>query len=159
MSENILSSESSGPPTLTRDGRRWLEARADHLRVVVLPELQTLLDGGDHSVADEHERLLGELEGLVRLLDASKDVADTPDDPDVVELGEVVTIALEDGSFERYLLVDPSESIVLGGTRVSADSPLGQVLLGRRVGDEVEVDAPAGNYRCRIAAAERLAPT
>lgn len=145
-------------PSFTRDGRRWLEARADHLRSVVVPELQVLLDGGDHSVADEHERLLRELEALEELIERSVIVDDQPDDPAVVELGETVTIALEDGSFERYRLVDPMESAVLGGSRVPADSPLGAALLGRRVGDEIEVDAPGGAYRCRVTSAERLDP-
>ena len=32
----------------------------------------------------------------------------------------------------------------------SVESPLGQALVGRRVGDQVEVDTPAGRFRCRI---------
>jgi transcription elongation GreA/GreB family factor len=40
--------------------------------------------------------------------------------------------------------------------RISVRSPLAQALLGHRVGEEVEVAAPTGPYRCRILAAERL---
>jgi transcription elongation factor GreA len=158
MTDSVSTPGNAMGPSFTRDGRRWLETRADHLRSVVVPELQVLLDGGDHSVADEHERLLRELEALEDLIERSMIVDDQPDDPAVVELGETVTIALEDGSFERYRLVDPMESAVLGGSRVPADSPLGTALLGRRVGDEIEVDAPGGAYRCRVTSAERLDP-
>jgi transcription elongation factor GreA len=33
---------------------------------------------------------------------------------------------------------------------VSPDSPLGRALLGRRTGEEVEVEAPRGAWRARI---------
>jgi transcription elongation factor GreA len=33
---------------------------------------------------------------------------------------------------------------------VSPDSPVGRALLGRKVGDEVDVDAPSGRWRARI---------
>ena len=98
------------------------------------------------------------MEALDGLIERSSTVDDRPNDPAIVELGETVTIALEDGSFECYRLVDPMESAVLGGSRVTADSPLGTALLGRRVGDEVEVAAPGGAYRCRVTSAERLDP-
>ena len=49
----------------------------------------------------------------------------------------------------RYLVVDPIEA-PLDDVRISVESPLAQALIGRRVGEQVEVDAPAGRYRCRI---------
>ena len=48
---------------------------------------------------------------------------------------------------------------LLVGERVSSLSPLGQALLGRRIGDEVDVPAPGGHYRCVIKSATRTAPT
>ncbi len=33
---------------------------------------------------------------------------------------------------------------------VSPDSPVGDALLGRKVGDEVEIQAPKGSWRARI---------
>jgi transcription elongation GreA/GreB family factor len=45
-----------------------------------------------------------------------------------------------------------------GGRRVSAQSPLGHALLGRRVGGEVDVPAPGGHYRCTIESATRTFP-
>jgi transcription elongation GreA/GreB family factor len=33
---------------------------------------------------------------------------------------------------------------------VSPDSPVGRALMGARVGDEVEIDAPSGAWRARI---------
>ena len=33
---------------------------------------------------------------------------------------------------------------------VSPDSPLGMALLGAKVGDEVEIEAPRGSWRARV---------
>jgi transcription elongation GreA/GreB family factor len=41
--------------------------------------------------------------------------------------------------------------------RISVDSPLGRALLGRHVGDSVEVEVPKGSYRCTITQASRRA--
>jgi Transcription elongation factor, GreA/GreB, C-term len=68
------------------------------------------------------------------------------------ERGDAVEIA--GGSPERFLIVHPVEA-PLDDTRISAHSPLARALLGRRIGDDVEVHAPGGAYRCRILAAER----
>ena len=39
---------------------------------------------------------------------------------------------------------------------VSAQSPLGRALLGRKVGDTVRYDAPAGEFEVKITAARPL---
>src|SRR5438094_6015164 len=53
-------------------------------------------------------------------------------------------VEIEDEQGER-LEVEISS---VGG--VSPDSPVGRALLGRKVGDEVDVDAPSGRWRARI---------
>jgi transcription elongation factor GreA len=59
-----------------------------------------------------------------------------------VEVGSHVEIEDEDG--QRMTM----EISSVGG--VSADSPAGRALLGAKVGDEVEIDAPKGPWRARI---------
>jgi transcription elongation factor GreA len=66
---------------------------------------------------------------------------------DAVSVGSRVTIDGDDG--ER---MDVEISSVGG---VSPESPLGKALLGRKVGDEVVVEAPSGAWRARIAAINR----
>ena len=39
--------------------------------------------------------------------------------------------------------------------RISEESPFGRALLGRKAGDEVVVEAPAGNIRYKITAIQR----
>src|SRR5881409_470417 len=61
---------------------------------------------------------------------------------DAVVVGTRVEIQDEHG--ERMEV----EISSVGG--VSPDSPVGRALLGRKVGDEVDVDAPSGRWRARI---------
>jgi Transcription elongation factor, GreA/GreB, C-term len=78
-----------------------------------------------------------------------------PGQPGVVELGDEVTVEFTAGESERFLLVHPVEA-PLDQLRISVQSPLARALLGRRVGEQVEVQAPGGRYRCRILAARRF---
>ncbi|HYT26028.1 MAG TPA: GreA/GreB family elongation factor, partial [Actinomycetota bacterium] len=141
---------------LTRQGRRLLAERAYRLRTHVLPELRAALDDRERDGRGdtEYERAVDELRRLSWLVEHAADAEELPDDPDVVELGETVTVQIGGGALERFLIVHPVEA-PLDNTRISAHSPLARALLGRRIGDEVEVDAPVGTYRCRILAAER----
>jgi transcription elongation factor GreA len=54
------------------------------------------------------------------------------------------SVEIEDEHGERMQV----EISSVGG--VSPDSPVGRALLGRKVGDEVEIDAPRGAWRARI---------
>ncbi len=88
----------------------------------------------------------GLLERRITMLKDRLDRAVVVDERDAksgtVGIGAHVTI--EDDTGER---MDVEISSVSG---VSPDSPVGRALIGRRVGDEVEVDAPRGAWRARI---------
>jgi transcription elongation factor GreA len=67
-----------------------------------------------------------------------------------VDLGERVTVVdLESGETTDYRVVGTGESDPTAG-EVSRESPIGSALLGRRVGDVVEADAPRGRRRFEI---------
>jgi transcription elongation factor GreA len=68
---------------------------------------------------------------------------------DVVGLGSRITVKESGGGNEEYLLVGAAEANPREG-RISNESPLGRALLGRRVGDEVKVQAPAGPITFRV---------
>jgi transcription elongation GreA/GreB family factor len=142
-----LATADASPLILTRQGRRLLAERAQRLRAA-------LGDPGHDDRGDTEDGRAAELRRLSWLVEHAADAEDLPDDPEVVELGETVTVQVTGGAPEQFLIVHPVEA-PLDTTRISARSPLARALLGRRVGDEVEVDAPGGTYRCRILAAER----
>lgn len=68
----------------------------------------------------------------------------------VIALGSHVEVA-DEGEVDVFQLVDPREADAAEG-RVSIVSPVGQALLGHTAGDEVVVEAPAGERRLRIVA-------
>src|SRR5206468_4029228 len=63
---------------------------------------------------------------------------------DKVVFGATVTLKDEDDKKVRYQLVGLAEADANNG-RISYNSPLGRALIGRQVGEEVEVSAPAGD--------------
>jgi transcription elongation GreA/GreB family factor len=72
-----------------------------------------------------------------------------PENAGIVGLGDEVAVEFANGYTQRFLVVNPIEA-PLDDLNISVESPLGQALVGRRVGDQVEVDAPDGRFRCRI---------
>ncbi|MXP40776.1 transcription elongation factor GreA [Altererythrobacter soli] len=63
---------------------------------------------------------------------------------DKVVFGATITVVDEDDKTHRYQIVGQTESDAKIG-RISYDSPLGRALIGRQVGDEVEVTVPSGD--------------
>jgi transcription elongation factor GreA len=71
-------------------------------------------------------------------------------DLDVAAVGSSVTVTFLERNIQvSYQLVGPREANP-AEKKISVESPVGRVLLGRRVGDEVEVAAPQGTMRYRI---------
>jgi transcription elongation factor GreA len=142
-------------PYLTEEGRRLLERRIRE-RERVLEELRAAVHepGRPTDTVESYQRAAQEVEQLRALLEEAASIEDVPDDPTVVELGDSVTIRLDDGAEETYIVVHAAEAAV-EDERISAESPLGRSLLGQRVGDTVEVDVPTGSYRCTITSASR----
>ena len=63
---------------------------------------------------------------------------------DKVVFGATVTMLDEDEKKVKYQLVGQAEADANNG-RISYNSPLGRALIGRQVGDEVEVSTPSGD--------------
>lgn len=63
---------------------------------------------------------------------------------DKVVFGATVTLTDEDAKKVKYQLVGQTEADAKIG-RISYNSPLGRALIGRQVGEEVEVSAPSGD--------------
>jgi transcription elongation factor GreB len=138
--------ESEAAVVLTPDGQHWLLARAAWLASE--PDQAGWGDAGFARGAAELARLYGILGQAITTEELP------PEQPGVVELGDEVTVEFAASETERFLLVDPVEA-PLDQLRISVESPLARALLGRRVGEQVEVRAPAGRYRCGILATRR----
>lgn len=77
-------------------------------------------------------------------------VEDDSHDSDVVRLSSrIVVTDMDLGEEEHYQIVGSQEADPMNG-RISEESPFGKALLGKREGDDVAVDAPAGSLHYRI---------
>lgn len=73
---------------------------------------------------------------------ATLDVSRIPKDR--AGYGSLVVLEDEESGTRRTLTLSSPEETSLGSDSCSLSSPLGRAILGRRVGDRVEVDAPSG---------------
>jgi transcription elongation factor GreA len=141
---------------LTAEQRAALEAELAELegprRAAAVQAIKTAREYGDLSENFEYHAAKNEqglLESRIRRLRARLDGSVVVDEPEAGESGVVgigSKVDLEDEHGEQMHV----EISSVGG--VSPESPLGRVLLGRRVGDEVDVEAPRGAWRARILA-------
>jgi transcription elongation factor GreA len=137
---------------LTAAQKAQLEAELAELegprRAEVVQAIATARGCGDLSENFEYHAAKNEqgmLESRIRRLRARLDSAVVVDDAGgagTVGIGSKVEIEDERG---EKLQVEISS---VGG--VSPDSPLGRALMGRKPGDEVDVEAPRGAWRAKI---------
>lgn len=104
----------------------------------------------DYQTAREEQALLEARIARLEQRLAVAQVAEPDAANDVVDLGERVRLHdLETGARLEYELVGSLEADPTAG-RISAGSPLGTALIGRRRGEVVVVEAPKGQRRLRI---------
>lgn len=102
------------------------------------------------AACDRHAFVEGRIEDLRRKLSLSEIVVAHQFGTVAVGFGANVQVEnLDTGHCAMYQLVGPYEADGLNG-RISIDSPMGRSLLGRRVGEEITVYAPAGVRSYRI---------
>jgi transcription elongation GreA/GreB family factor len=149
--------------SLTAEGRAMLEGKATELREATVPALLRAIsdDGHDEQLRAEYERKVTELLRLEAILADAEALSAPRSRSGQARLGHLITVAylpsgIADannaglpGIAEQFLLVHPVEA-PLDLLRISITSPLGQAVLGRRAGDIVEFDAPAGRHVVRI---------
>ena len=146
----------------TPEGARRLRAELDELWLVERPAVTKAVAEaaamGDRSENAEYiygKRRLREIDRRVRFLrqrlDGLKVVAGPPPDRSRAFFGAWVTISDAEGSLRRHRIVGPDEFDREPGY-LSMDAPLGRALLGKRIGDEFEVQLPGGVLAARITA-------
>lgn len=110
-----------------------------------------LSENAEYAAAREEQRLLeariAELEALL----AQSQVIDLSqiDTSRVSLLATVRVLNLSTNQEYRYTLVSAVDANVRAG-KISVESPIGKALLGKSVGDEVEVQVPAGKMRLKV---------
>lgn len=144
---------------ITAEGRARLQEEYDFLwekeRPKIIREVSDAAAEGDRSENASYiygRKRLREIDGRLKHLGSRLKIlklGTTPVNPESVSFGCWVTYEDEDGKEYCYRLVGPDEFDISRGL-ISIDSPVGQNLLGRKVGDEVVIKRPAGTLNVVI---------
>jgi transcription elongation factor GreA len=151
---------------LTREGEKKLHEELKHLKEVLRPRILHALqearrkgdlqENGEYDAAKEEHRLIqariNQFEVMVRNVRIIEDQNITADRAYIgarVELED-----LETGSPLFYILVNEVEAD-FKARKISTVSPIGKSLLGKIVGDTVEITIPKGTVRYRITGISR----
>lgn len=146
---------------MTASGHSALEAELKHRAsserpriIAAISEARShgdLSENAEYHAAKEQQSLnegrIAELESMIaraEIIDVSKLTGDT------ITFGATVTLVDEDTDEEKaYQIVGEAESDVKAG-RVSIGSPIARALVGKKVGDTVEVATPGGGKSYEI---------
>ena len=146
---------------MSQEGYDKLVAELRHMENVELPQVREAIaearDKGDlsenfeyHAAKREQARLLGRIRFKQRVLENARVVDMSRLASDSVGLLSKVEMSnLTNGSRMTYTIVNPHEASIREG-KISVKSPIAQALLGKKVGDVVEVRVPAGLLSLRI---------
>ena len=138
---------------LTKEGKEELEKRLEYLKVEkrkeITERIKTAREFGDLSENAEYDAAKNEqamIEGEILEIENKLKYAVIIKEAKkgTVSLGSKVTFVDEDLNEEfTYEIVGTTEADVEQG-RISNESPIGNALLGRKAGDKISVNVPAG---------------
>ncbi len=142
---------------VTQTGLKKLQEEYDQLvsvrRKEVAEKLQKARELGDVSenaaydaARDEQafvEGRIAELDGVLKRVEVVEE-----EKGGVIQVGSTVRVHL-DGNEQEFQIVGAPEANPSGG-KISHESPLGRALLGKKIGDQVEIEAPAGKLTYHV---------
>ena len=145
---------------VTQEGYNKLEEQLNHLKTVrrteIAERIKTALGFGDlsenaeydeaKSAQAENEAQIAELEMKIRNAKVIKKEVDL----ETVQIGNIVKVHdIEFNEDISYTIVGSTE-VSISENKISNESPLGKALIGSKIGDTVEVNAPAGIIKYKI---------
>lgn len=146
---------------MSQEGFDKLVAELRQLELVELPRVRDAIaearDKGDlsenfeyHAAKREQGRLLGRIRYKQRVLENARVIDTSRLKTDVVGLlSRVEIVNMVNNARMAYTVVSPHEANLAEG-KISVKSPIAQALLGRKAGDSVAVQVPAGLLKLRI---------
>lgn len=151
---------------LTYAGLKALEDELENLRVVkrkeVAEKIKEAREQGDLSenaeydaAKDEQRDIEARIDELEKILKNVEVVVEEEVDLEKINVG--CTILVHDDEYDEeieFKIVGSTEANSLQG-KISNESPVGQALIGKKVGDVVDVETPAGNIRYTVLKIER----
>jgi len=140
---------------MTPGGLAALETELKQLKSIERPQVIRALaearDHGDlsenaeyHAARERQSFIEGRITELEDIVSRAQVIDSRGLSGDIVRFGATVTLADEDSDDESvYTIVGAHEADIKAG-RMSVHSPLARALIGKRIGDSVEITAPGG---------------
>ncbi|MFT4532173.1 MAG: transcription elongation factor GreA [Candidatus Saccharimonadales bacterium] len=143
---------------LTADGVTELEQEMEALvadrsnvsaKIKLAREFGDLSENAEYSaVRQEQERAEIRISEIDHVLKNSK-IISAPKKNDIVQLGNTVELKNAKGT-KKFTIVGSVEADPMAG-KISNESPIGQALIGKKLGEEVEIVTPAETTSYKIA--------
>ena len=149
---------------VTKEGKAALEKELDDLKVngrrEVADKIKVALSYGDLSENSEYDEakndqaiLEARIADLEVMLSNAQEIEKSEQDADVVHIGSVISVSMRRAggaaSTREFSIVGSNEANPREG-RISDESAVGQALIGKKVGDCVAVETPAGTTEYEI---------
>lgn len=146
---------------LTYAGLKALEEELENLKVVkrkeVAAKIKEAREQGDLSenaeydaAKDEQRDIEARIEEIEKILKNAEVVVEDEVDFDKINIG--CSVLVYDKEFDeeiQFKIVGSTEANSLQG-KISNESPVGQALLGKKVGDEIQVETQAGVMEYKV---------
>ncbi len=153
---------------LTRERLKELEAELNYLKTTrekeVAEQIKEARSFGDLSENSEYDeakneqaKLYGRIAEVENILSHAVMIDEATEAEDAGTVGLGCTVKVRDVEFDEtsvYTIVGSQEANPMEA-RISDDSPFGKAMLGKHIGDIVEVEAPVGMIQFEILAVER----
>jgi transcription elongation factor GreA len=145
---------------LTREGVEELQVECDSLiaqrsaiadRIRAARELGDLSENAEYqSAREEQDKLETRISELTHILQ-NVELIKKPRNNGGVTLGSTVKLKSNDGKTKQLQLVGTDQADPLNG-KISDESPIGKALLGKKVGDCVEIKGPGAGKKYEVVA-------
>ena len=152
---------------LTEEGLAKLEDELQDLKVnrrkEVAAKIKEAREQGDLSENAEYDAAKDEqrdieirIEEIEKILKNAEVVSSKDVDANAINIGSTVRIKdLSSGEEMQYKIVGSTEADILGG-KISNESPVGAALIGKSVGDVVDVETQAGVLQYKVLEIRRV---
>jgi transcription elongation factor GreA len=149
---------------LTHEGLEQLTRELEYFKAVRRQEVATRIqrskeisgtvDNADYEEAKNEQAFVeGRILTLENMVARAVLIPDHAISNEEVAVGAKVTMMNPRGEQEQYTIVGSAEADPAKG-RISTMSPIGRVLIGKRIGDEAEAMVPSGTIKFKVVAIE-----
>lgn len=144
---------------MTAEGYSKVENEINELKLNKRPDIIKALkearaqgdlsENADYDAArNDQSELEIKIKQLEHVLSNAKIIKNS--DSGTINIGSTVTISyVEDNDEEEYKIVGSSEADPFNN-KISNESPIGDAIMGKKVGDIISVESPTGSYNIKI---------